>query len=69
MIRREFNLELQQNVVVAWPHSGEIFMAPAVLSFAQKLRRSAIASLCFGNLPLPGFAPKGARSLGVRSWL
>jgi hypothetical protein len=55
-----------EKVVVASPHRGEMFIAVDPF-FSLKLRRSEIAFAASAIVPLPGFAPKGARTLGVCS--
>ena len=64
MIYCGFNLQVQQNIAALRPIRGEMFIAGGPF-FDSSLRRSATAFTCIGNLPLPDFAPKGARSLGI----
>ena len=66
---REFNLEVQENIVCRFAPAGRDVYRPDCPFFTPKLRRSEIAFACFGNRSAAGFAPNGARSLAVRSWL
>lgn len=59
--------EVQQMISCRFAPEGRDVYSLAVLIFTPKLHRSAIAFPAPTKVPLPGFAPSGARSLGVRS--
>jgi hypothetical protein len=67
MIKREFKLELKQNIVCRFAPEGRDVYSLAVVS----LLRSSVGAQPLlpdpAKISLPGFAPNGARSLGVRS--
>ena len=56
---------------VASPQRGEMFIAPCFTHGLAELRGEFVKRNRFwlppAKVPLPGFAPNGARSLGVRS--
>src|SRR5688572_3961655 len=60
-----FNLEVHGSLLVASPQRGEMFIAWRPF-FTPQLCRSAMAFPAAAKVPLPGFAPNGARSPGAR---
>ena len=66
---RGFNLQVQQNIFGRFAPAGRDVHSLAVLSLLPSSvgAKSLLLALAIG--PLPGFAPNGARSLLLRSWL
>ena len=67
LVVRVFKYEVQQSIVCRFAPEGRDVYSLASVSFTQKLRRSAIALPASAKVLLPGFAPDGAISLGLRA--
>jgi hypothetical protein len=67
MRNREFKLELQQNIVCRFAPEGRDVYSLEVLSLLRSSVGAQSLLPASAKVPLPDFAPNGARSLGVRS--